>query len=157
MQARARARLRVLEDAVPVAALVLMMLLPLSEAALRSLFNVGIPGAVPFVQHLTLWVGFLGAALAAREGKLLSLATGEFLPKGKAADAARVFSAAVSAGAAALLARAGVDLVVIERESETTIAVGVAVWVAQLAIPIAFSLIAARLVWRASEAWQGRA
>ena len=44
-----------------------------------------IPGAAPFASNLTLWVGMLGAAIAAREGKLLTLATGEFLPKGASA------------------------------------------------------------------------
>ena len=45
-----------------------MAVLPIAEIVSRSVFKVGIPGAGPFVQHLTLWVGFLGAALAAREG-----------------------------------------------------------------------------------------
>ena len=39
------------------------------------------PAPAPFTLNLTLWVGLLGAAIAAREGKLLTLATGEFLPK----------------------------------------------------------------------------
>ena len=64
-----------------------MILLPLTEAAARKLLGTGIPGALPFVQHLTLWVGFLGAALSAREGKLLVLATGELMPQGSFRDA----------------------------------------------------------------------
>ena len=50
--------------------------LPLGEIVLRKWFATGIPGAAPFAQHLTMWVGLLGAAIAARDGKLLSLATG---------------------------------------------------------------------------------
>ena len=45
-----------------------MMLLPMAEAVVRRFFAAGIPGAGTFVQHLTLVVAFLGAALAAREG-----------------------------------------------------------------------------------------
>ena len=134
-----------------------MMALPLAEAVLRYLFSTGIPGSASLVQHLTLWVAFLGAAVAGREGKLLSMATGEFLPEGGGAWAARVFSAAVAAGASALLARAGLDLLVIERQAQTSIALGIPVWVAQLAIPIAFTLIALRLVSRAGEGWRPRA
>ena len=59
-----------------------VMLLPLSEIVSRKVFQAGMPGSGPFAQTLTLWVGMLGAAIAAREGKLLTLATGEFLPKG---------------------------------------------------------------------------
>ena len=67
-----------------------IMLLPLGEIVLRRVNSTGIPGAAPFTLNLTLWVGLLGAAIAAREGKLLTLATGEFLPKGKVAEWAHV-------------------------------------------------------------------
>ena len=70
--------LHTLEKSAVAVVLAAMVLLPLAEAAARFLFGVGIPGAGPFEQHLTLWVAFLGAALAAREDKLLALATGEF-------------------------------------------------------------------------------
>ena len=61
-------------------ALGVMVVLPLAEILLRRFAGTGIPGSIPFVQHLVLWVGFLGAALAAREGTMLALATGTFLP-----------------------------------------------------------------------------
>ena len=57
------------EGGLATVALLAMAVLPLAEAALRATLGIGIPGSFPFVQHLTLWVTFLGAALAAREGK----------------------------------------------------------------------------------------
>ena len=45
-------------------ALLVMVVLPLLEIIVRRLFGVGVPGSGPIVQHLTLWVGFLGAAIA---------------------------------------------------------------------------------------------
>jgi hypothetical protein len=39
-------------------------------------------------------------------------------------------------------------MVAIERESGTTIGADIQAWVAQLVLPIAFALIAVRLVWR---------
>ncbi len=133
------------------------MLLPLAEAASRAVLGLGIPGSGPFTQHLTLWVGFLGAALAAREGKLLAFATGEFLGAGRVKAVARIVSGGVAAAVLALLFRASVELVAIEYSAGTEIAVGVPVWVAQLALPAAFALIALRLVWRAADGWRGRA
>jgi tripartite ATP-independent transporter DctM subunit len=138
------------------ATLIAMGLLPLVEGALRFFFGFGIPGAGPFVQHLTLWVGFLGAAIAAREGRLLAMATDQFLPAAWQRWT-RPLSAAVGAGVSALLCRASVDLVLIERMAGGEIAAGVPIWVGQLAMPIAFALIALRLVWRASPVWAGRA
>ncbi len=94
---------RLAENGIASTALLAMAFLPIAEAGMRLVFGIGIPGAFPFVQHLTLWVTFLGAALAAREGKLLSLATGEFLPEGFWQTAARIFAAGVGAGVSILL------------------------------------------------------
>ena len=132
-----------------------MVLLPLAEIAARPL-GFSVPGAGPFTQHLTLWVAFLGAALATREGRLLSLATGEFVPEGAWRRAAKVFAAAVAAAVSALLLWACVELVVSEREAGTEVAAGLRAWVAQLALPVGFALISWRLVWRASDRWWGR-
>jgi C4-dicarboxylate transporter, DctM subunit len=148
--------LALLEDGVAAAALAAMVALPLVEIAVRRLFGVGVPGSGPFVQHLTLWVGFLGAAIAAREGKLLSLATGAAVPR-QARRAAAVFSAAVAACMATILAYGAVQLVIAERETGTIIAAGVPAWVGQLALPVGFALIAVRLAWRADRSWWGRA
>ena len=133
------------------------MLLPLGEIVGRALFDRGIPGSGTFVQHLTLWVAFLGAGLAAREGKLLALATGEFLPAGRWGRAARIFAGAIGAGASMLLLRAALDLIVIERQAGTALPLGIPVWVAQLALPVAYGLIGVRLAIRSSDRWAGRA
>jgi C4-dicarboxylate transporter, DctM subunit len=133
-----------------------MAILPLAEALWRVAFHAGIPGAAPFVQHLTLWVGFLGAALAAREGRLLALATGTFIPAGRLRDLAETLALTVAAAISTVLARACFDMVWIERDAGTVIAAGVPVWVGQIVLPVSFALIALRLAWRAPMRWIGR-
>ncbi len=145
-----------IEDGLAATALAGMLVLLLGESVARTFFQRGLPGSGPFVQHLTLWVAFLGAAIAAREGKLLALATGEFLGEGRGARAAKGFAAAVGAGVAALLVRASWELVEVDRAAGSEVALGVPVWVAQLVLPIAFAAIALRLVWRAAPSWGGR-
>jgi tripartite ATP-independent transporter DctM subunit len=144
------------EDAVAATALAAMVLIPLLEIVLRRLAGFGIPGAGPIVQHLVLWVGFLGAAIAAREGKLLSLATGHFVPEGPPRRAAATFTAAVGAAAAVLLASGALELIRSEREVGSILGGGIPTWVAQLVLPAGFLLIAARLVRRSSDSWSGR-
>jgi C4-dicarboxylate transporter, DctM subunit len=149
-----RGRLRVsaalarLEDLIGSLALLVMVLLPLAEIVSRRAFSRGIPGSGPIVQHLTLWVGFLGAAIAARDGKLLALATGTFIPAGVWRRAADLFAAAFGACAAVILAIGGWQMTMIEREAGTNIGADIQAWVAQLVLPVAFALIAIRLVWR---------
>ena len=145
------------EDAVASLALALMVALPLLEMATRFLFERGLPGSQPFVQHLMLWVGFLGAAIAAREGRLLQLASGSYIPEGRWRDLAGVVSGLVGSAVSVVLAAASVELVRIERAGEAQIALGVAVWMAQLVLPLAFGILAVRLVWHASRHPWGRA
>ena len=145
------------EDLLLGIALLVMFVLPLAEIVLRRLLGYGIPGSIPIVQHLMLWVGFLGAAIAAREGTLLALATGTFLPAGRIKRSAELFSAAVGAAISALLCRGAIDLVLSEREAGTIITGAVRAWAGQLVLPLSFGLIALRLVWRSSASWRGRA
>ena len=144
------------EELVANLALAAMVLLPLAEIVVRPVLSGGIPGSIPFVQHLTLWVGLLGAALAAREGKLIALATASFLPKGRRRHVAEIFAALVGSTVSTILAVAAYELVLLDMENGTIIAAGVPVWIAQLVLPVSFAIIALRLVWRASPFWAGR-
>jgi tripartite ATP-independent transporter DctM subunit len=148
--------LQLVEEWIASLALLVMMLLPLAEILVRRFLGLGVPGSGPIVQHLTLWVGFLGAALAARDGKLLALATGTFIPAGPARRFADLFSATIAAAITTILAWGAIQLVVFERVSGSVIGAGIPGWIAQLALPVGFGLIAARLVWRADRAWPGR-
>jgi tripartite ATP-independent transporter DctM subunit len=149
--------LSALEDGIAALALAVMVILPIAEIIVRRLFGVGIPGSGPFVQHLTLWIGFLGAAIAARDGKLLTLATGAFIPEGRPRRIASAFASAVAACISTILASGAVQLVMSEREVGSIIAAGVPTWVGELALPIGFTLIAVRLAWKAGKSWPARA
>jgi tripartite ATP-independent transporter DctM subunit len=146
-----------IEDVVASLALLVMVVLPLGEIVVRRFAGGGIPGSTSTVQHLTLWVGFLGAAIAAREGKLLALATGTFIPEGRRRRIAEVCAAAVTGAVSLLLVWGGLQLVASEREAGGTVGPSIPTWIAQLALPVAFALIAARVIWRAAPSWLGRA
>ena len=143
------------EDLLVSLALAALVILPLAEIALRPVLVGGVPGAIPFVQHLTLWVGFIGAMLAARDGKLVALATVTFMPEGWVSRVASAFAALVGAAVCAILARGSLELISVERDLGSEIALGIPTWVAQLVMPLAFGVIAVRLTWRAG-GWPAR-
>ena len=145
------------EDLIASLAALGIMILPLSEVVLRRFFNTGVPGAAPFTAHLTLIVGLVGASIAAREGKLLSLATGTMFPEGRTRHVAGIIAALVGALVTTILALGGLRLLQVHREAGREIALGVPIWVADLAFPVALGLIALRLVWKASPTMTGRA
>ena len=84
-----------------------IMLLPLAEIASRRFPGAAIPGSGAIAATLTLWLGMLGAAIAARDGKLLTLATGEFLPKGRISAVAHVIAGTIGAMISTILAIGG--------------------------------------------------
>ncbi len=134
-----------------------MMVLPLLEAALRKTLHTGISNQTSILQHFTLVAGMIGAAIAAREGRLLSLGTAELLLRESWRPAARIISGAVAVTVSALLGVASVQFVLSERSAAATVAYGIPVWVVQLALPIGFAAITFRMLWRVADRWQGRA
>ena len=66
-------RLKWAEDKLTFVIFSAMAILPLIEFIARLFGKSGVSGSQIIVQHFTLWVGFLGAVLAARQSKLLSL------------------------------------------------------------------------------------
>lgn len=144
-----------IENSFSVALLVVMSLLPLLEIAGREMFGRGIPGSIPIVQHLTLWIAFLGAALAARSDRLLALSTAAFLPV-RLRRPVQIFTSALGAAIAVCLLLASLDLLLVEREAGGEIAWGIPVWVAISIMPAGFAVIAGRLIWHAAETRRGR-
>ncbi|HUB77349.1 MAG TPA: TRAP transporter large permease subunit [Bryobacteraceae bacterium] len=139
---------RATENGVAIAAMSLMALLPVAELTARNIGLSGVPGSTVFVQHLTLWVAFLGAALAAASDRLLALSANTFLPE-KWAAPVRVATSGITAAIAAGLAWASYQFVLSQKEGGEILALGIAKWVAQIVMPYGFVMIALRAVWSA--------
>jgi len=105
----------------------------------------GIPGSVVFVQQLTLWIAFLGAALAASGDRLLGMSANTFVPPRWAAPV-RIFGCGLTAAITATLCWASYQFVVSERSIGTRLALGVPSWVLALVMPLGFLLIALRAI-----------
>ena len=144
------------EDSVSVLVLALMSLLPLLEVIAREWLGGGIPGSIPLVQHMTMWISFLGAALAARSDRLLALSTAGFLPERWRAIV-ELATACLSVTITALLCVASFELVRVDRAYGDLAAWGVPIWIFTAVMPISFALITFRLIWHAGTAWSGRA
>ncbi len=143
------------EDLALAIALAAMVVLPLVVVPLRGLFHIEIAGQASIVQHLTLVAGMIGGAIAARDGKLLALASADLL-RGQWGRVARSFGAAVAAVVTTLLCLASARFVASERAGGSLLASGIPVWIVQLVLPLGFALVAGRILWRSSESWRWR-
>jgi tripartite ATP-independent transporter DctM subunit len=148
--------LRDVENLLVSLSLAALVLLPLGEIVLRKLLQTGISGASGFQQHLTLLIGLLGGAMAARDRRLLALSTLLNVLKGRWQVLARVFSSAFAAGISVFLCVAAAQLVQAEKAAGKILAYGIPVWTIQLVMPLGFGVIALRVVWRAAESWRGQ-
>jgi tripartite ATP-independent transporter DctM subunit len=144
------------ENLVVVFALAIMVALPCAEILLRKLFHSGIPGCAPIVQHLVLLVGMFGAALAARENRLLALSSLTHYFKGRFKSFALIFSSSFAATITLFLCAASIEYVLSQRTLRRELAYGILVWQVQIALVIGFALVAVRLLWHAAQYWRGR-
>ena len=147
-----------LEEGLLLGALALAVALPLIEAIGRPLGGLHVPGTAVYVQQLTLWLAFLGGALAARDGGHLTLSTAEFLREGtRGRRLATGVAAAVGAAVTAALAYGAFQVVLANREQGERLPFGAPLWWSELVMPVALALVAVRLAWRGEAGWAGRA
>lgn len=131
------------------AVLLAMTLIPLAEIVLRRVWGLSISGSTAIVQHGTLLVSMIGAAIAAREDRLLSMASASFLT-GRARSIANIVSTSFAATISIWLMIAGLKFVANERTGGAILVYGLPLWIVQAVIPAGFALIAARLLHRPS-------
>jgi tripartite ATP-independent transporter DctM subunit len=133
-----------------------MALIPLAEIALRAASAGGVPGGAVLVQHLTLICSMAGAAIAARQGRLLSLASFAALLPASLRPCLHAFAACSGGLVALFLAVAGAQLVLAERAASQAAIAGLPAWWFQAALPLGFVIVAGRLVLGGASTWPAR-
>ncbi len=131
-----------------------MVALPVVQAIARKLADTEIPSASVIVQHLTLWVGFLGALLAAGTGKHLALSTAEAIPEGRLRRLSELLTRITSSAVSALLAYASWKVVQADEGSGRTVIGSLPVSWSEAIMPVAFVLMAVRFAWRTGKGEQ---
>jgi len=137
--------LRSLEDSVLVGVLAAIVLLPLVEIVARRFLGEGIPDSIAWVRHLTLWAGFLGAVLAARERRHIALGFSTFLT-GRSRVAVAFFADCFTTLVCLFLAWASVEMIRADRESTDVLGGILPIWTVEVVIPAAFTLLAIRVL-----------
>ena len=114
------------------------------QVVLRNLFHTGLIWAEPLLRHLVLWLGMLGASLATRQKKHISIdVVTRFLPPSMQRGLDLVCSF-VSTLLCLLLLRASWDFVQDERVFGSLFVGAIPLWPLQLILPVGFALLALR-------------
>ncbi len=140
-----------------------MMFLPLLDILARKLHGlfdwfpaVLVSGSLNLVQHSVLAIMMFGGAIAAREGKLLQLATTANMIPDRFKAAAHILTAGIGAAITLYLVKAGFSFAMIEKDVDSIIALGIPKWTVLFFLPIGFSMILVRMIWRSSDKWNER-
>lgn len=122
----------------------LMILVAFWQIVLRNLFTTGMPWGDTLVRYLVLWVGFIGAALAAREGKHIQIDVAlQWIP-GMGSVLVQFITKLFSAFICGVLTVAAYKFIQNEALMGDISTLGCPVWVLQLIIPITFALMTLR-------------
>jgi TRAP-type C4-dicarboxylate transport system permease small subunit len=133
-----------LEDGLLIVLLAGMILLAASQIVVRNVFGGGLLWADPSLRVMVLWVGLIGAMVATRYDKQISVdVVSRFLPA-RAKAAVRVITDLFTFGVSAFVAWSSFRLVMDDRAAGTTLFASVPLWVCEAILPLAFAVIALR-------------
>jgi C4-dicarboxylate transporter, DctM subunit len=144
------------ENAALMGALAISTVLPLVDLVGGAIAGFRLSSTHLFVQQATLWLAFVGAVAATRQGSHLTLSTTEFLREGRARALSQIFGCSIAAAVSAALAYASFAFVLANRNDRVLPAIGVPEWVSALVMPVALGVMALLFAWKASDRWPGR-
>ena len=124
--------------------LTLMILVAFSQIMLRNLFATGIDWGDALVRYLVVWVAFVGAAIATREGKHITIDLLSRLFTGIGTFAIQALANFVSAVICSLLTVAAVKFIWIEAQMGSSAFLNLPAWVPELIMPVVFGLMTLR-------------
>lgn len=132
------------EKALVVVMLGIMILLALLQVLLRNAFATGISWGDALVRNLVLWVGFIGATMATKEGKHINLDVVSRWIGGGWLWLVQAVVHLFSIFVCAVLTYAALLFVINEARSGAVTFLRVPVWVPELVIPLTFGLMTLR-------------
>jgi TRAP-type C4-dicarboxylate transport system permease small subunit len=141
-----------LEKSLIVIFLGLMIVAAFAQITLRNFGGVGLTWSESLVRYLVLWVGFIGASLAAREGRHITIEVIKLRPSA----GGRRYLAAVSQLCAvvvcALMTWAAVKFVRDDAQIGNRTFLDLPSWALETIIPAAFAIMSLRFLLRALRA-----
>ena len=133
------------EDTLAIVILFVMTMLPFLASITRVLNINSIPASQVLVQHCTLWIGFLGAVLAARKNKLLALTREPLFKKEEGFHFGKWIAKVTTFLVLVALSWGSWELVKVEIQYPIDIAPNIPRWFAQFIMPVGFGLMAVQV------------
>jgi C4-dicarboxylate transporter DctQ subunit len=125
-----------------------MMILAFLQIFLRNVFTTGLAWGDMLLRNLVLWIGFIGATLATREGKHINIdiISRSFSPsvRGWVEFGIHLFSLLICG----LLTYASLKFIRNEAQMGTATLLGIPIWILEVILPVTFALMSFRFALR---------
>ena len=141
-------RLHRAEDGLLVLLLTTMIVLAGTQILMRNLFDSGFVWIDPLLRILVLWLGLIGATVAARHNKHIRI---DLLSRYFSRNTHRLIQVMVrqvSAWTCLVIAWYGMDWIRLDYEYSVTSFAGIPAWSVEIIVPLAFALIGIRYFLR---------
>ncbi len=141
-------RLKWGEDTLAFVIFAAMVLLPVLETGARIFNTNSIPASQVLVQHFTLWIGFLGAVLAARQNKLLALTREPLFDEAEKPHLGKWIAKVTTFLVLIALTWGSWELLKVEMKYPIDIAPNIPRWLALIIMPVGFGLMAVQVYFK---------
>ena len=128
--------------------LTMMILMAFFQIVLRNFFNSGISWGDSLVRYLVVWVGFIGAAIAAKEDKHIAIDVVSRWLTAPESNYIRIISHFFSVVICGLLTLAAIKFIRFEAQMGGTAFFKLPVWVPEIIIPVTFGIMTLRFAFR---------
>jgi TRAP-type C4-dicarboxylate transport system permease small subunit len=146
-----------LEKALMVLFLGLMIVLAFAQIVLRNFTGVGLTWSESLVRYLVLWVGFIGASLAAREGRHITIEVIKLRPSVSGRHHLAALSQFCAVLVCAVMTWAAVKFVRDDAQIGTRAFLDLPTWILETIIPATFAIMSLRFLLRAIRALRRKA
>ncbi len=144
-------RISRIESVLLVAIVLFMIVLSFLQVVLRNFFSGGITWADVCLRNLVLWVGFIGASLATKENRHITVDVVTKFVSPLFREMADLLASAVSVIIGCVFVYASVRFVISEYEAQTIAFLRIPFWVVQMIIPFGFAMITFRFMLKVIE------
>lgn len=126
--------------------LTVMILMAFSQIVLRNFFATGIDWSDALIRYLVVWVAFVGAAIATREGKHITINLLSRWLTRAGSFVVQALANFVSAVVCCLLTVAAAKFIWFEAQMGGTAFLNLPAWIPELIMPIVFGLMTLRFL-----------
>ncbi|HOW83208.1 MAG TPA: TRAP transporter large permease subunit [Spirochaetota bacterium] len=130
--------------------LFLLALFPVMEIIARSFFRTGVPSSTEYIQHIVLWITFVGGMITSREGKHLSVSIGIDSLRGIPKNIASAVTAFIASSTMVSIAWCTLSMVFMGFDPEINVGI-FPIRLITIIMPIGYLIIAIRFITRIEE------